>query len=281
MELPLNLRRAVDEQDQPAFRAWLAELPRIVAERAAVWSLSVEAPFQPGGETAWVAPAGPDLVLKVGWRHPEDEHAADGLRAWAGRGAVAVHATWRDATTSALLLERCRPGVPLGALRSGPEQDEILAELLRTLWHVPAAGHPFRPLAALCDLWADEVADGPHPLDDGLVRAGLELFRALPRESDEEFLLVTDLHAGNVLLGAGGWRLIDPKPYVGDRCYDVLQHLLDEPDRVTADPHGTVRRMAALTGLDPERTARWAFARAVVEAAWSPWVEPVAVALAP
>lgn len=281
MELPRNLHRAVDEQDRPEFRAWLAELPRIVAERTAAWSLTLGGPFQPGGQTAWVAPAGRDLVLKVGWRHPESEHEADGLRAWAGRGAVAVHATWADDTTSALLLERCRPGGPLGALRSGPEQDEILAGLLRELWHVPSAGHPFRPLAELCDLWADGVAAGPHPLDLGLVRTGLEMFRALPRESDEEFLLVTDLHAGNVLAGEGGWRLIDPKPYVGDRCYDVLQHLLDEPVRIAADPRGAVRRMAELTGLDPERTLRWAFARAVVEAAWSPWVAPVADALDP
>ena len=155
----------------------------------------------------------------------------------------------------------------------------MLADLLRRLWR--PAGPPFRPLAELCDLWADGVERDPPPLDPGLLRAGLELFRALPRASDERFLLVTDLHAGNVLAHGDGWGLIDPKPYGGDRCYDVLQHLLNEPSRTTTDPHGTVRRLADLTGLDRERTLLWAFARAVVESAWSPWVRPVAVALAP
>lgn len=281
MRLPHALVRAVAEHGSAEQREWLDGLPGTVAERAAAWSLTLGAPFQPGGQTAWVAPAGPGRVLKVAWRHPEDEHEADGLRAWAGRGAVTVHATWRDGRTSALLLERCRPGTPLGARHTGPEQDAVLADLLGTLWHEPAPGHPFRPLAALCDLWADEVEAGPHPLDPGLVRAGLALFRALPPDSDERFLLVTDLHAGNVLAHAGGWRLIDPKPYVGDRCYDLLQHLLNEPERMTADPRGTVRRVAGLTGLDPDRALRWTFARAVVEAAWSPWVAPVAAALAP
>ncbi len=279
VELPEALVRATAEGGDPRRAAWLAALPGVVAELAGRWSLTPGPPFQPGGHTAWVAPVGRDLVLKVGWRHPEDEHEADGLRAWADAGAVAVHATWRDATTSALLLERCRPGTPLGALRSGPEQDVVLAGLLRRLWR--PAGPPFRPLAQLCDLWADEVAAAPPPLDPGLVRTGLELFRALPRASDERYLLVTDLHAGNVLAHGGGWRLIDPKPYAGDRCYDVLQHLLNGPRRMADDPRGTVHRLADLTGLDRDRTLLWTFARAVVESARSPWIRPVAAALAP
>ncbi len=130
-----------------------------------------------------------------------------------------VHDTWTGGSTDALLLGRCRPGNPLGELRPGPEQDEIVAALLRDLWHEPPPGHPFRPLAQLCDLWADEV-EGAHGgvLDPGVARAGSELFRALPREAAPAYLLVTDLHAANVLADGDGWRLIDPKPYVGDPC---------------------------------------------------------------
>ena len=36
------------------------------------------------------------------------------------------------------------------------------------------------------------------------------------------------------------WLLIDPKPYVGDPHYDVLQHLLN-CDRLLDDPIGLVR----------------------------------------
>jgi streptomycin 6-kinase len=53
-------------------------------------------PFQPGGQTAWVAPgrddAGRDVVLKVGWRHFEAVHEADALVEWDGEGAVRLFA---------------------------------------------------------------------------------------------------------------------------------------------------------------------------------------------
>jgi hypothetical protein len=72
--------------------SWLATLPATVARLCDEWSLTAGAPFCPGGQTAWVAPvrdaAGADLVLKVAWRHPEALDEAEGLRVWAGRGAV-------------------------------------------------------------------------------------------------------------------------------------------------------------------------------------------------
>lgn len=52
----------------------------------------MEAPYQPGGRCAWVAPAvdrgGREVVLKVAWRHDEAAHEAEGLLAWSGDGAV-------------------------------------------------------------------------------------------------------------------------------------------------------------------------------------------------
>lgn len=281
LTLPAGLVRAVAADGSPERRAWLDALPRTVADLAERWSLTVGPPFQPGGETAWVAPAGPDLVLKVGRRHPEAEHEADGLRAWRDRGAVRVHAEHVEGATSALLLERA--GAPLRELRPLPEQDEIVAELLGRLWHAPPAGHPFPPLAQVCDQWADGVEPllTGDVLDPGIVRTGLALYRSLPRDPAPAVLLVTDLHAGNVLAAPrGGWRLIDPKPHVGDPCFDVLQHVLNDR-RVAVDPTRMADRMATLAGLDAGRVRTWLFARCVVESAWSPWVRPVAVALAP
>lgn len=59
-------------------------------------------------------------------------------------------------------------------------------------------------------------------------RDGLALFRVLPGTADRAVLLCTDLHAGNLLAARREpWLVIDPKPYVGDPTYDVLQHLLN------------------------------------------------------
>src|SRR5207302_2483900 len=124
-------------------------LPASVARLSENWSLTVGAPYQPGGSTAWTAPArtsdGTPLVLKVGWRHPEALHEADGLRVWDGEGAVRLHAAEEFDDTVGLLLERCLPGTPL-ASRPEPEQDVVVAELLRQLWRDPPTRHRFRPL---------------------------------------------------------------------------------------------------------------------------------------
>jgi streptomycin 6-kinase len=77
------------------------------------------------------------------------------------------------------------------------------------------------------------------------------------------------------------WLVIDPKPYVGDPAYDVLQHMLNCRERLLVDPRALAGRMAALTGLDAERVELWLFARAVQESMNIPWIRPVVPRLAP
>jgi streptomycin 6-kinase len=167
-----------------------------------------------------------------------------------------------------------------------PEQDEVVAGLLRRLWCEPPLTHPFRTLVQMCDWWADEfendLAAEPDALDPGLARVGIELFRGLPREDVPRRLLVTDLHAENVLAAQREpWLVIDPKPYVGDTAYDVLQHMTNCRDRLLADPRELARRMADLAGLDAERVQLWLFARAVQESIGMPWLRSVVPLLAP
>ena len=75
--------------------------------------------------------------------------------------------------------------------------------------------------------------------------------------------------------------MIDPKPYVGDPAYDVVQHLLNCPARLTADPLGLVARLADLLDLDPERLRLWLFARCVQESPDWPNLADIARRLAP
>jgi streptomycin 6-kinase len=285
--MPANLLSAAGSDGRDW---WLATLPGAVREIAELWDLRVEEPYEPGGTTAWVAPAhgpaGEPLVLKVFWRHFEAEHEAEGLRFWNGHGSVLVHADRIiDEYTAALLLERCQPGTVLKS-RPEAEQDVVIAGLFRRLWQVPPAGHQFRPLTEMCQQWADEfemnVANGLGHLDPGLQREGIALFRSLPESSDNNVLLCTDLHAENVLAAEREpWLVIDPKPYVGDRTYDVLQHLLNCPERLRDDPVGLARTMAELTELDAARVVIWLFARCVKESPHWPNLAPVAERLAP
>jgi streptomycin 6-kinase len=287
--VPRNLVEGAARTGNDEMQAWIATLPSLVAEFGRRWSLQLGEPFEPGGVAAWVAPAldagGRDVVLKIGWPHFESEHEADGLREWNGQGAARVYATDIVDETTALLIERCVPGTTLTTLPE-TEQDTVIAGLLRRLWREPSAGHPFRSLGFMCDTWADgyerKEAAGAAKLDPGLAREGIELFRTLPSNAPRTVLLVTDLHAGNVLHAEREpWLVIDPKPFVGDPTYDALQHLLNSHDRLHADPLGLVRRIAGLLELDAERLALWLFARCVEESPHWPGLAEIARRVAP
>jgi streptomycin 6-kinase len=293
LPLPQNLVDSIATGEEPQRRAWLDRLPGVVRDLAHFWDLELGAPFQPGGQCSWVAPAraadGARLVLKVEWLHPEAEREADALRFWDGNGAIRIHADEILGDTVALLLERCQPGTLLSELAE-PEQDEVVCALLPRLWRKPPAGHEFPSLQAMCAAWADETedalarADGRAAsarLDRGLVRAGLELFRTLPGSADRHVLLATDLHAENILAALREpWLAIDPKPHVGDPTYDALQHMLN-CDRLITDPAGLARRLADLLELDRERLLLWLFARVVQESPGWPQSGEVVKRLAP
>jgi streptomycin 6-kinase len=206
----------------------------------------------------------------VGWRHREAEHEADALRFWAGEGAVRCFTVRSFEDTTALLLERCVPGVPLKSLPE-PEQDAVIAGLLLRLWsRQPPAGHPFGSLVTMCDLWAEwfelDYAADHRGLDRGLAREGAAALRELPRSAERTVLLATDLHAENVLSAEREpWLTIDPKPFIGDPAFDPVQHMLNCEARLAEDPAGLARRMAALLDLDAERVRSWLFARCVHE----------------
>jgi streptomycin 6-kinase len=270
----------------PAREEWLAALAGRVEELTALWGLNLDEPFEPGGNCSWVAPGtdsdGREVVLKVAWHHSEALHEAEGLAALGGQGAVEVYAFEHlaptrsgngpddEADTTAMLLERCRPGTEL-CQRPEAEQHVIVTSLLRTVWDVELpSDHSFRPLSVMADLWAahaeQRLAADPTRIDGSLASEGVALFRELSRTGATEVLLFTDLHAGNVLSGERRpWLLIDPKPYVGDPHYDVLQHLLNCNGSLQADPIRLLTEVADLAGLDAGRVRQWLFARCVLE----------------
>jgi streptomycin 6-kinase len=267
----------------PTWATWMAALPARVEQLCTRWQLVLDEPFEPGGNCSWVAPGtdadGRDVVLKVAWQHTEALHEAEGLAALGGQGAAELYAFDHIADdTTALLLERCRPGTELRE-RPEAEQHVVVTDLLRSVWAVELPpDHPFRPLSVMADDWvarAEARLDAdPSRFDGGLAREGLMLFGELSRSGPAEVLLFTDLHAGNVLSGQRRpWLLIDPKPYVGDPHYDVVQHLLNCNASLRADPIELLSTVADLAGLDARRVRQWLFARCVQESLgdWTPW----------
>jgi streptomycin 6-kinase len=276
LPMPAALLRSPGESvdTRANWEAWLERLPEVVSDAGAHWNLRIGAPFQPGGRTSWVAPARTaaqnQVVMKVTWPHFEAEHEADGLRLWDGRGAVKILDTIALSGSTVLLLEACTPGAPLKTYPEA-EQDVVIAGLLRRLWITPPVGHPLRPLETMCEAWADEFEERQSrrpaaSADSGLVRQGIELLRLLPAEAETDVVLCTDLHAGNVLSSTREpWLMIDPKPYVGDPAYDLIQHFLNCRERLHANPRALAERVADLCGVESDRVGRWLFARCVQE----------------
>jgi streptomycin 6-kinase len=269
MSLAVPEQLAASCRRTPERRAWLERLSDAVREVRERWSLSLEVPFGSDEVScSWVAPAtrvdGTRAVLKLGMPHFEGEQEIAGLRFWDGDGTVRLLEA--DDDLNAMLLERCEPGTFLRSLPE-PEQDVLVAKLLRRLWRLPAQPHAFRPLSTMIAYWSNEtIANSAGWLDAGLVREGLRLFEELALESDSDVLLATDLHAGNVLRAAREpWLVIDPKPFVGDPAYDATQHLLNCRARVLQDDRGTIRRFADLLEVDSERVRLWLFARSAAE----------------
>jgi streptomycin 6-kinase len=252
--------------DTPERAAWLARLPDTICDLERRWSLTLGPPFD-GDEVscAWVAPAkratGMTAVLKLGMPHMEGEHEIEGLRFWDGNPTVRLLDA--DDDLGAMLLERCEPGTTLRMLPQ-PDQDVVIAQLLRRLWRKPTSSHPFRHLSAMLAYWSEETLSWAQRwFDAGLVREGLRLFNELAESRPDDVLLATDLHAGNVLRARREpWLAIDPKPFIGDPAYDATQHLLNCQSRVMADPGGTIGRFADLLDLDQSRIQLWLFARA-------------------
>lgn len=256
---------------------WKAALPDVVRDLARRWGLHVGRPFQPGGSTSWVAPAtdlaGRRLVLKVKWPHPDVVDEGRALRVWDGDGAVRRLDEHVTDHSIALLLERCEPGTTLKDVADEPEQDVVVAGLLRRLRRHQATDEPFRPLEVMCNEWADEFeelhAAQPGYIDPGLAREGTLLYRSLPASAPTSVMLCADLHAENILSAQREpWLMTDPMPHIGDPTFDVLQHILNCAGRLQQDPIGLIQRMAGLLDLDTERLRLWLFARCVIESFW-------------
>jgi streptomycin 6-kinase len=251
----------------PERSAWLTQLTDTLKQVQAKWSLTLADPIH-DASCAWVAPAvranGPHVILKIAMPHMEAAHEIQGLRFWNGDGIVRL--LQADEDLNAMLLERCEPGTPLREMPE-PEQDVLIAGVLRRLWRKPSEPHPFRPLSFMLEQWALETrATAAQWLDSGLVHDGLRLFEELSRTAKDDVLLATDLHAGNVLRAQREeWLAIDPKPFVGDRAYDATQHLLNCRGRLTAAPTSTIRRYADLLEVHDDRVRLWTFARVAAE----------------
>lgn len=264
----------------PEWATWLDLLPRLVAEVADEWSLTLEKESW-HGFCSLVLPvttsSGAPAVLKVGWPNPESEHEHVALQHWHGRGAVRLLRA--DPGRRALLLERLDREDLTG--RWDVEACEVVAALYGRLHVAPLP--QLRSQASYVDQWAAALRRDAAtvPVPRRLVEQTLGLAADLVAEPATA-VLHGDLHYGNVLRGERDgqpvWLAIDPQPTNGDPHYELEPMLRDRFEEYAAPGafgsvrDGIRRRFHALVdaaGLDEHRARDWVVVRSVLNAHWA------------
>lgn len=266
MEFPDNLKH-LEQQETGA--AWLAALPKLIAEIAEQWELRMGPPC-PGASVSYVAEAERDdgpMILKLQWPHREAVDEAEALKIWDGNGAVRLLA--HDRARHALLLERCAPGRPLSHC-ADIDPLAVLIELLPRLW-LPADS-PFRTLREESHIWAETLhakweASG-RLCERRLVDTAVSYIAELSNSQGRQVLLHQDLHGDNVLSAEREpWLAIDPKPLVGEREF-ALAPIVRSFEFGHSRDHvlNRLNRLAGELNLDRERVRGWTVAQTM---AWS------------
>lgn len=223
----------------------------LAAAVARDWGLRLGDLYPPGAAGYVVRaelPDGTPAVLKLQYRHREDEQEADALERWDGDGAVRL--LDRDDERHALLLERCEPGTFLSQGAADPLG--VLIDLLPRLW-VDAAG--FHTLEDEVAWWALDGEVG-------------ELARELAATQGERVLIHQDLHGDNVLAAEREpWLVIDPKPLAAEREFAVAPIVRSsELGHSKRDVLYRLDRLCDELGLDRERARGWTIVQTV---AWA------------
>ena len=263
----------------PSKTAWDAVATEILGSMLERWHLT-DAHVFPATAAAVVAavrrPDGSAAALKIGFPHEEAIWEAAVLAALPAGLAPAV--LDQDAWSWAMLLERLDPGttltdagVPvLDAIGIGADLHRRIAAAPPPAG-VPTLAEQYRPFV---DRLAGDAAASllqESGLADGAAQTAIEEFGRLCATAPAEVLLHGDLNPGNVLHHGSGWRVIDPKPVVGDSAFDTFSLVRDLlPDTGAREQVAELTDAAcAAAGVDATRALEWIRVRATLSAFWN------------
>jgi streptomycin 6-kinase len=231
-------------------------IAKATAEEIAIeWGLELGPPFALSNYS-YVAPAGDDAVLKVAWEgDDESRDEQEALAVWGGNCAVKLLRA--DKARRALLEERALPGDDLSELPDD-EATPIAVDIAMRLW-VPA-GAPYRWIGDHVPRWLDNE-EREHNKRNDLLPLAREVYASL--EIGRAWLTHGDFHHHNILRHGDGYVAIDPKPYLGDREYDLFSFLRNPLSYRMTDRDQTERRIAAFVaaGLDDHKIRAWTVIR--------------------
>jgi streptomycin 6-kinase len=277
--IPPTLARNVTEFWGTDGARWLEELPRLLAEVARDWQLTIGPPY--ALSINWVAAVtradGSPAVLKLGVPAGHLNVEAEALRIFDGHGAVRLLDRAPDG--GALLLERASPGVPASALVPAGDATATAALIgaARRLHRPPPAGCTLPHLRADGEAFRSHLDrfPGDDPLPRRLVERAADLFADLCASSPADVVLHGDLHHDNVLSAdREPWLAIDPHGVVGDPGFDcgAMLYNPDPPRRdagLLALVPARIDQLAEGLAMPVDRVVAWGFVMGVLSEVWT------------
>jgi streptomycin 6-kinase len=284
---PSPTLRSRAEHSGDACRRWLADLPDLVAEFEARWSITVGEPL-PDANEGYVARAvredGTPAVLKLNLPLDHRRNQIDVLERARGHGYARVHAADRE--RQAILLEALGPS--LASLKPAPERlFSVLGTVLAQAWSIPVDGATLwfgeRKAVDLAAMIEHHWGAYGKPCSADVVDLALRYAdrRTAAHDPDRCVNAHGDPHAGNALQvleprpGAeAGFVFIDPDGGAIEPAYDLGVVLRDWDDEIAAsrDPLAFTRRLCTLladaTGVDWQAIWEWGFIERVATGLW-------------
>jgi streptomycin 6-kinase len=253
-------------------RAWLAELPSLVAARCDAWHLDVDGAVT-HGSNALVVPVRRGVeraVLRLA--PPGDDVATEAaaLAHWGGRGVVELLDV--DLGARAFLLERLDPARSLQGLPI-IEAVGVLGDLTRLL-AVPAPASVTSTSQIARDSAASFIAEWEAvgaPTPRSLAVAAVSHAAWLSEQPSCDESVDGDLHFEQVLAGERhAWTVVDPVLLRGDREHDVGRVLWSRLDELPEDRDvfRAFDAFVAAADVPVERARAWVVVRSMSYLLW-------------
>ena len=270
-QIPADVSRFVAHYFGASGRAWLEQLPAVIASAATRWGLDIEHPLSGGLLSCVLATRrrdGTPAVLKIAGPWAPARHEALALEHW--DGGPAPRLLDFDDRLSALLLERIWPGdVPAG------ESCDQVARLISTLHAAPPTRSQMAVLPSLAEaveqqfVMAAAEASARSEAEFAALAPKIQRARHAAAELLGNFagpsvLLHGDLEQRNIVrCQQRGLAAIDPAPCIGDPAYDAAYWAANEQQGAGLEQR--CHTLAMHASLDPRRVLGWASIIALAE----------------
>ncbi len=174
-----------------------------------------------------------------------------------------------------MILEHISPGVKLYTLSNDEEATAIMAKIMRELWIEAPQNSRISTIFQREETFKrirQKHKAGVGPITVKMLVEAEEIFSKLTNSIKKLYLLHGDLHHHNVLYSnnPNKWVAIDPKGFIGEREYDVIQFLLNKvPTVKMSEIIG--RRIDILVDhleLNRQRIILWGFCHSILSLYW-------------